>query len=523
MVKMISATRISVVCAAFALCLAAPASAQLFGSYTVGGDTPDFETIQHAADSLIQAGMSGSVDVLVRPGIYTSPDSSERVLHVPGPIAGSSVLNRLRFAPDAASGADRSNVILQRRGGTLEDGFVVAIASNHTTIESFTIQVTDSTIGAFQIPSAVWMTENLDSEVRSVLVDGFDLRVSKGIRFTQCTDDMSIVGNEVYRAEWGIEFDCRFADRLRVSDNFVAGTGSHANFQQFARDYGIRIAAISAADARVENNVVDLTDSRTYIALSIDSGPRPGFKRLTVSGNRILNWTTGNVPFGAAQAGIWVVGTSVDTRITNNLVSVTAGHQGTTRPYGIYINQYYDNVLIAHNTVYSGGTGSAAFSIVQNPVNPNRLRFLNNIAVTETAFDPALRVEGSTEGIEADYNSYHSESGILVSTPAGTFNTLADWQAQGYDAHSVQKRPEFENDLLDLHLTGSSVGDTDLIGTPLPEVLFDIDGQPRDEALPYMGGDEAVPFPEGQPVARDDNVRVFEETVTRLEVLENDF
>src|SRR5690606_22436244 len=74
--------------------------------------------------------------------------------------------------------------------------------------------------------------------------------------------------------------------------------------------------------------------------------------------------------------------------------------------------------------------------------------------------------------------------------------TLAAWQsASGQDANSISKEVFFVSNT-DLHLTGSSNGDTDLAGTPTPITDEDIDSDLRHAQFPYMGCDEAsIPLP----------------------------
>ena len=77
--------------------------------------------------------------------------------------------------------------------------------------------------------------------------------------------------------------------------------------------------------------------------------------------------------------------------------------------------------------------------------------------------------------------------GLFNTTDAGT---LADWQtASGVDANSSEVAVEFVS-TTDLRLTGSSVGDNNLAGTPTQSILSDIDGTTRSLVAPYKGAFE---------------------------------
>ncbi|MDZ7377805.1 MAG: hypothetical protein ONB06_00535, partial [candidate division KSB1 bacterium] len=115
----------------------------------------------------------------------------------------------------------------------------------------------------------------------------------------------------------------------------------------------------------------------------------------------------------------------------------------------------------------------------------------------------AIYRSGTAGTLDANYNNYYvadttnARTGFWNGTDA---TTLAAWQAlSGLDANSVAKAVELVSES-DLHLTGASVGDFDLAGTPIAGVATDIDGEARSTTYPYMGADEgAVPL---QPPTR---------------------
>jgi hypothetical protein len=51
----------------------------------------------------------------------------------------------------------------------------------------------------------------------------------------------------------------------------------------------------------------------------------------------------------------------------------------------------------------------------------------------------------SLVGFQSDYNVFFSESGSLKFSAGGAVKTFAEWQALGYDVHSVVVNPNFNN------------------------------------------------------------------------------
>jgi hypothetical protein len=86
----------------------------------------------------------------------------------------------------------------------------------------------------------------------------------------------------------------------------------------------------------------------------------------------------------------------------------------------------------------------------------------------------------------SDYNDYYT-TGTNIAYWNGNITDLSGLQtANSKDSHSVSSNPLFVSDT-DLHSTAAAI---DSAGTPLAEVIVDIDGDPRDSNFPDMGADE---------------------------------
>jgi hypothetical protein len=115
------------------------------GSFTVGGASPDFATLQEAADAVKSRGVSGPVFLDIRPGKYTHNGGTGTVLVIDGTIAGISPASRITFRPDADAGGNVDNVILQADFNSTSNPRSLAIVrTDYTTIRNLTFEDADS-------------------------------------------------------------------------------------------------------------------------------------------------------------------------------------------------------------------------------------------------------------------------------------------------------------------------------------------------------------------------------------------
>jgi hypothetical protein len=77
---------------------------------------------------------------------------------------------------------------------------------------------------------------------------------------------------------------------------------------------------------------------------------------------------------------------------------------------------------------------------------PRGTKIFNNIFYTKNS-TLIIKVYESEclEGFESDYNLFWSESGYLLFEIGGSLKTYPEWQALGFDLHSVVMDPEFNN------------------------------------------------------------------------------
>jgi len=328
------------------LCLSLQsATAQLVGTYTVGGDSPDFASIQEAADSLYAAGVGGPVDIFVRPGVYTSPDSAHRVLDLPSEIPGASVASAVRFGPEQGSGATSSNVVLRRFRGPSDNGFVVRLKASFTTVEGFTVEMSDTTAGVAQVPSLVYVDSVIVAGVRNLIVDGLGgRRAWRCILLRDIGEDVFVMNNRVsnciepiYQINYGPAF--RPPHRLTISGNHMTGM----SILPEARDpeYGLHLRLDAGAeDVVLADNVLDFRGASGISGIAVTgAGPKT---RLRVERNQVLGLDSNYFPF--TWGPLLQVDDAPDGLIANNFLSGNSSRGG-----GVVLNmgQWSDTLTLA--------------------------------------------------------------------------------------------------------------------------------------------------------------------------------
>ena len=113
------------------------------------------------------------------------------------------------------------------------------------------------------------------------------------------------------------------------------------------------------------------------------------------------------------------------------------------------------NVNIYNNTLYSSRTTSQSWRplvhiYTNNDAEPKSLshgtKIFNNIFYTKyQTFAISVDDTESLTGLKCDYNVYWCESGSPRFSVAGSAKTFAQWQAMGFDAHSVVINPNFKD------------------------------------------------------------------------------
>ncbi|MCX7833166.1 MAG: T9SS type A sorting domain-containing protein [Ignavibacteria bacterium] len=190
--------------------------------------------------------------------------------------------------------------------------------------------------------------------------------------------------------------------------------------------------------------------------------------------------------------------------VQNNMVSNTLDNLNVQTVTGIEFlgsnaytaNIYYNTIRIGGN--HTGGTSGATTSAgIRIGASALTLNMKNNICINYRTGGNVNHIGfalvSTTGTLNIDYNCYYANGTNSFHAYWGTtgYNNLSDYKAA---ASPNEQNTVFNNVTLvsatNLHLTGASVGDTNLKGTPIAGITTDFDNDLRHPIAPYKGADE---------------------------------
>ncbi|MGB2870157.1 MAG: T9SS type A sorting domain-containing protein [Bacteroidota bacterium] len=527
----------------------------LSGGYTIDGSLPtesgNYNTFKEACDALTANGVSGNVTFTIAAGTYNEsaklvinptsnkPAADKTVTFV---VAGSSsvTLNITLVAGDWAwSIGDATNSV---------DYVTIDGSNSGGTDRSLTINAGDATTGYYGM---LIFGDNVTVKNTVItLANPWSTSPAQGLVLHQTgASDNGLIQNCDITANYGIQVGT--GTGTNQTNNTVTGNTVHC--------WNKGIVAAQSVSILIQNNtIIGKTDTYpTTTAYAIyANGPASNTGAITITGNTIHDFGS-NVGGGSAASqtvnGIYLKGSAYFVVSANKIynlynatsnaadaqaqvqgITTSTGSAGITRfeIFNNFLTGFLDNnatlgtnwtagirpngpgrTNVYNNSVYMEGTtrlhSSSPFICGGGNASDtvfvfNNLFYNSQIGGASSAKSYAIYKGGSfVSKLVSNYNCIYNEGTGANSYQSniGT-GTFADWQAQNTatcvtpDLNSSAKAVLFVNDVIDLHLTGASVGDLQLAGTQnlgftVPGGLTtDIDGQTRNAIKPYMGADE---------------------------------
>jgi hypothetical protein len=155
------------------------------------------------------------------------------------------------------------------------------------------------------------------------------------------------------------------------------------------------------------------------------------------------------------------------------------------------------NNRVLNNTILMASDGRWAINIPNNSSQGNQL--YKNITYNFHPWRGSISIApGALEGFASDYNIVMDR---FSADDGNTSITLSEWQALGYDTHSIISDPTqlfVHPDSGNYHLLpGTPAVDA---GISLADVLDDLEGNPRPSGMDYdVGAYEYIPLPDIEP------------------------
>lgn len=434
--------------------LTGPVYAALKGTFTIGGNSPDFAKIGDATDALIKGGIVDSVQFNIRNGIY-----NEKVI-IPS-IIGASKKNSIVF--QAESGL-RTDVEISNSGTADKNYLIQLLSADGITFRNLSFRNSSNMYG--RALSILNGSDNIT--ISNVVFNGSattNNTENQALVYSEAgdfsNDNLIIKGSSFNKGGYGI-----YATGKTSTNKYQQGLLIQGN--EFKDSYAQSINLINQDEAVVQNNKIESTsNSPGHAGIKLSSY---AFKS-RVLGNRIKLFNGGS--------GIEVSSATGSPVIANNDILVS----GLTVTRGI--NVYYsDYVGIYHNTIrINNKTLSLDATAVTLSGNNNSL-FNNNLVVSQEGYI-IYYYNGS---FSSNYNNFYSQ-GKYLGYYSDKIKDLTDWrQVTGKDNQTLTVNPYFKNEQ-------EGVIANTLLNDVAPQaggILSDINGVAR-KSLTDIGAYEFTP------------------------------
>ena len=235
---------------------------------------------------------------------------------------------------------------------------------------------------------------------------------------------------------------------------------------------GVNIPRNEQTKLIFKNNSISSVNRYGYMLQAGDEGVRTTNNKLDgaiITGNK-FNWTGTDmsvIPHGlftghqknivAKYNYLKDVPMGIIRKSANNMTNTSGGVAYNIVKNGLVamVVKGMSNVNIFNNTFYQERTTSQTWRplihIYTNTDNGNNsvahgTKIYNNIFYTKyQTLSITIADNESLQGLECDYNVYWCENGSPRFSVAGSVKTFEQWQAMGFDQHSVVMNPKFKD------------------------------------------------------------------------------
>ena len=472
----------------------------LAGSYTIGA-TGDFISLTEIADTLTETFMTAPITIELLNDYNSSNENFPITLPF---INGSSEQNKIIIRP----ASDATDVEINGNGSAIlkfnnaTNYNIDGRPGGNGESKSLTIQNLDTSGSTIQFTN-----DSKNIVITHTKILGCSISENKGVvefsepEFNLRSDKVIIDNCFIGKSSTGRPTNCFYFGGL-IYGGITNWKISNCAITDFT---SIGINFETGYTTTIENSEIYLTEPTSKNKVSGIKMIDPVWS-LRIAGNKIHSLSSSN-SFTNYITGIEIPFSSAHD-IINNFISLSGNEYSVIT--GIdYDGEYASYDSIYNNTIYIFGSSlneqnSYCFRKRARQYYAGlSLRLKNNIFINKRfnvqgfGRHYAIAIEDQRGVHQLDYNNYYvSGNGThLGKWLTDDVNDLSTWRVFSQkDEHSISKNVNFISQT-DLHLTGSSLGDDDLIAQPNLSVLVDIDNEPRSIYFPYMGADESTDYP----------------------------
>jgi parallel beta-helix repeat protein len=439
----------------------------LSGTFTVGGTSPNYTTLQAAIDDLVKYGVCSSVTLNVRAGTYTGRTVIKS-------IPGASATNKITIIGAGAA----TTTLTYATSSTTDLSTILVDGADYITIQDFTINNTGSSNGGGVIftGSADYNTLknckiNVNATTNSSTIFGVAISgASTSATTTGSSGNYNTIdGNTITGGYYGIT--C--VGSSTSTGGYAMGNRILNNSVTNYYIYGMYLYELG--ETKVISNKVNTTRYTSAYGLYFyyQSNYELARNEIIVPYYGIYSYYTNYYNYNAA-------GTS--TTVNNNIINSSSLY-GSYFYYFYYASFQYNSVR--GNSTYASYFGSALTSDV-----------IGNIFWNTSASYAFYQTGGTFTNI--DYNVYYAPSSSLPIYYNSGYASLSAWQSAvpAFNAHSYQQDPKL-NSSSDLHITKTQT----VPYGPNSNYTLDVDGDARCRFAPTIGADESPLGKDMQPKA----------------------
>ncbi len=485
----------------------------LTGSYTVGSSA-NYATIGNAINDLNLRGVSGPVTLLLTNTSYTSATGETFPITI-NSIGGTSATNKVVIKP-VSSGTTISgsaSSIITFNGAS----FITIDGASSGTNRDLTINNTNTgTSATVLMASAGVGLGSTNDTIKNCIISNsgnyagaIALNIGGVTVNSQGADNQNIyiINNQLCKSYTGITISgtsLNKASNIVVKNNLLGSST--------ATDYLFRYGALIQNSTNLTftgntiKNIISANNNQKAFYSSV------GLSNSTISGNTIDSmFYSGTGGWGVmgihvAQGSAITIANNMITRLWSDgytSISSTDVIVGIKLEGGSGYNVYYNTVALTGT--YAGYTSTTYNAAFYATTGTSGIDFRNNILYNSfvntgnaSSVSYAFASDApSSSYTNINYNNYFvsGTQGVLGWANSAAQTTLGALTSSiGGNVNSKNVAVNFVS-TGDAHLTGASIGNTNLGCAPISGITTDIDAQTRFATWHYMGADEIIGSP----------------------------